>query len=103
MPPGGDVEPDDDFRRFFDEQFGSLRRLVYLLTRSWEQAEELAQDAMVRTYSAWSRIARPELASGYARATLVNRHRSLLRRALVTARYRNRVQAAALVPPPGPE
>ena len=98
------MEPDDDFRRFFDGQFGNLRRLGYLLTRSGEQAEELAQDTMVRTYSAWSRIADQDQACGYARAILVNRHRSLLRRALVAARHRGgdaQVQAPASLP--GPE
>jgi RNA polymerase sigma-70 factor (sigma-E family) len=79
------VEP-DDFRRFFDEQYGRLRRLGFLMTGSWEQGDELAQDALVRTYAAWPRIKDGARAGGYARAVLVNRHRSLLRRALAAAR-----------------
>ncbi len=45
--------------RFFDEHFGRLRHLGFLLTGSWADGEELAQDALVRTLSAWSRIAEP--------------------------------------------
>jgi RNA polymerase sigma-70 factor (sigma-E family) len=96
------VEP-DDFRRFFDEQYGRLRRLGFLMTGSWEQGDELAQDAMVRTYAAWPRIKDGARAGGYARAVLVNRHRSLLRRALVAARRAGTGAAQPTAPPPTTE
>jgi len=75
----------EGFREFYSAELPALRRLAYRLTGDWSDAEDLAQEAMVRTYRAWKRIAeRPEV---YARAVLVNRHRSLLRRALVEARH----------------
>ena len=37
---------DREFLDFFADQFWSLRRLGYLLTGDWDQAEELAQEAM---------------------------------------------------------
>ena len=76
-----------EFRAFFDAEFRSLRRIGYLLTSDWTEAEDLAQEAMVRVYRAWPRIREREHPAVYARAVLVNRHRSLLRRAKVEAKH----------------
>lgn len=76
-----------EFREFFDAEFRPLRRIAYLLTGDWAEAEDLAQEAMVRTYRAWGRIADSTKPAAYARAVLVNRHRSLLRRARVEAKH----------------
>jgi len=78
---------DLQFREFFAAEYGRLRVLGYLLTSDWGQAEELAQDALVRTYRAWPRVRGHERPGAYARKVLVNRHRSLLRRAKVEARH----------------
>jgi RNA polymerase sigma-70 factor (ECF subfamily) len=75
------------FREFFAAEYGRLRGLGYLLTGDWAQAEELAQDALVSTYRVWSRVSRHQRPAAYARKVLVNRHRSLLRRARVEARH----------------
>jgi RNA polymerase sigma-70 factor (sigma-E family) len=78
---------DLQFREFFAAEYGRLRGLGYLLTSDWGQAEELAQDALVRTYRAWPRVRGHDRPGAYARKVLVNRHRSLLRRAKVEARH----------------
>jgi len=78
---------DLQFREFFAAEYGRLRGLGYLLTSDWGEAEELAQDALVRTYRAWPRVCRHERPGAYAHKVLVNRHRSLLRRAKVEARH----------------
>lgn len=75
------------FREFFDAEFRSLRRLGYLLTGDWTEAEDLAQETMVRVYRAWGRIAERDRPGAYARSVMVNRHRSMLRRTLVEAKY----------------
>jgi RNA polymerase sigma-70 factor (sigma-E family) len=77
---------DREFLDFFADEFWSLRRLGFLLTGDWGEAEELAQDAMTRTFAVWSRV-RHKQGAAYARKVLVNRHRSLLRRAVVEARH----------------
>jgi RNA polymerase sigma-70 factor (sigma-E family) len=77
---------DREFLDFFAEEFWSLRRLGFLLTGDWGEAEELAQEAMTRTFAAWSRVRHKQQAA-YARKVLLNRHRSLLRRAVVEARH----------------
>src|SRR5829696_8105138 len=62
--------------------------LEFFLTGDWDQAEELAQDAMARTWSAWPQVRGYDRPAAYARKVLLNRHRSLLRRAVVEARHR---------------
>ena len=92
---------DLEFREFFAAQFGRLCWLGYLLTGDRGRAEELAQDALVRTYIRW-RVRRPEDPALYARRVLVNRHRSLARRTLVELRHAHHVtRAPAAVPRPG--
>jgi DNA-directed RNA polymerase specialized sigma24 family protein len=78
---------DEDFRGFFAQHYERLCRLGFLLTGDPAQAEELAQDALVRTWRRWRLVRKPDNPETYARKVLVNRHRSLLRRALVEARY----------------
>jgi RNA polymerase sigma-70 factor (sigma-E family) len=81
---------EEDFQSFFAEHYERLCRLGFLLTGDPAQAEELAQDALVRTWRRWRLVRKPDNPETYARKVLVNRHRSLLRRALVEARYRSR-------------
>jgi RNA polymerase sigma-70 factor (sigma-E family) len=78
---------DREFLDFFADEFWSLRRVGYLLTGDWGEAEELAQDAMARTFAAWPRVRGYDRPAAFARKVLLNRHRSLLRRALVEARH----------------
>jgi RNA polymerase sigma-70 factor (sigma-E family) len=81
---------DDDFQGFFAQHYERLCRLGFLLTGDPAQAEDLAQDALVRTWRRWRLVGKPNNPETYARKVLANRHRSLLRRALVEARYRSR-------------
>ncbi len=78
---------DLEFRDFFMAEFERLSRLGFLLTGDWAEGEELAQDALVRTFRQWSRLGRGKQLGAYARRVLINRHRSLLRRAVVQARH----------------
>jgi RNA polymerase sigma-70 factor (sigma-E family) len=77
----------DEFLAFFAGEFRGLRRLGFLLTGDWGEAEELAQEAMVRTFAAWDQVRHYQQPAAFARKVLVNRHRSLLRRAAVEARH----------------
>jgi RNA polymerase sigma-70 factor (sigma-E family) len=79
---------DPDFLEFFAAEFWPLRRTGFLLTGDWDQAEELAQEAMARTYAVWARVRGYDRPAAYARKVLLNRHRSVLRRAVVEARHR---------------
>jgi RNA polymerase sigma-70 factor (sigma-E family) len=76
-----------EFLDFFADQYWPLRQVGFLLTGDWHEADELAQEAMARTYAAWGRVRQRERAAAYARRVLVNRYRSLARRARVEARH----------------
>jgi RNA polymerase sigma-70 factor (ECF subfamily) len=89
---------DAEFSEFSASQYAPLCWLGLLLTGSRTQAEELAQEALVRTWWRWQLVGRPDDPASYARRVLVNRHRSLLRRAAVQARWlaRSRAEEVAL-------
>jgi RNA polymerase sigma-70 factor (sigma-E family) len=87
------VAQEVDFPEFFASQYPELCRLGYWLTGDWGQAEDLAQDALARVYWRWPLARRLDRPDQYTRKVLVNRYRSLLRRALVEARHAGRVDA----------
>lgn len=71
---------DDQVAALFDEHYRGLCRLAGLLLDDPAAAEEVVQEAFLRTYSGWWRIRHPERASHYLRAAVVNQCRSRGRR-----------------------
>lgn len=80
---------DEALEALFQEQYPKVVRLAYLLTSDAGVAEELAQEAFVRTWRAWGRIRNPQVAPAYLRKAVVNLARSSLRRRLLEARHRS--------------
>ncbi len=68
-----------DFDEFAAAAAQPLLRLGWLLTGDAEQAQDLAQNTLIRTYGAWHRV-RHDDALGYARRVMVNLHTDWLRR-----------------------
>jgi RNA polymerase sigma-70 factor (sigma-E family) len=89
------VGQDAEFQEFFASQYEPLCRLGYWLTGNWGEGEELAQEALVRVYWRWPIVRRLDRPGDYLRKVLVNRYRSLLRRALVEARHATRIRQPA--------
>ena len=71
----------------FRDQYPHMVRLAYLLTSDRGAAEDIAQEAFVRTWRAWNRIRKEGSAPAYLRTSVVNLSRSSLRRRLVERRY----------------
>ena len=69
----------DDFAEFAGAATAPLLRLAWLLTGHREQAQDLVQSALVRTFTRWNRIDRPD-ALAYTRRIVVNLHTDWLRR-----------------------
>ena len=69
---------DEEFVEFARLNSAKLVHAAFLLSGDRDEAEDLAQTTLVRTYAAWSRVRR-QGAHAYARTTLVN---------LVTDRWR---------------
>lgn len=62
---------DADFTAFVEQAQPRLSRVAVLLTGNRTAAEDLLQEAVIRTFLTWGRI-RPEGAYSYARKILVN-------------------------------
>jgi RNA polymerase sigma factor (sigma-70 family) len=75
-----------DFREFFQAEHARLGRALYLITGSRHEAEDLAQEALVRIYEHWTRVSRMDSPTGYLFRTAMNLHRSRLRRLQTAAR-----------------
>lgn len=78
-------ERDDEFSVFVRTATPELLRIAWFLTGDVEDAKELVQASLTKTYAAWSRV-RPGLAMPYTRTVMVNhrndtwrkRHREVL-------------------------
>jgi RNA polymerase sigma-70 factor (sigma-E family) len=59
----------DSFVEFYRDSYARMVRLAYLLTGSVETAQDLVQDAFVRTHRRWDRVESP---SAYVQRAVVN-------------------------------
>jgi RNA polymerase sigma-70 factor (sigma-E family) len=63
---------DDAYVEFVTGASRGLRRTAYLVCGDWSQAEDLVQEALIKLYVAWPRVATSEGVHAYARRTVVN-------------------------------
>jgi RNA polymerase sigma factor (sigma-70 family) len=77
----------EDFSEFFRREYGRLARACLLLTGNPAEAEDLAQEALVRTYARWDDIRSMNSPEGYLYRTALNLNRKRLRRLAVRARH----------------
>jgi RNA polymerase sigma-70 factor (sigma-E family) len=85
----------------YQEHYGDLVRVAFLLTGDRGLAEDLTQEALLRAWRDWDRIRVMDSASGYVRGIVVNLARSSLRRRLLELRHRM-VEVARPVAPDDP-
>ena len=78
---------DDSFVSFFEAEYDGLYRTLLLLVGSRSEADELAQEAMVRVYERWGQIREMGSPAGYAYTVAFNLNRRRLRHLL---RWRHR-------------
>jgi RNA polymerase sigma-70 factor, ECF subfamily len=81
------VVADDDptepraFEAFFEARYETLFRALWLVTRDRHEAEEIAQEAFLRLWERWPRVAAMDDPAGYLYRAAMNLHRSRVRRA----------------------
>ena len=81
---------DAEFIEFVDAEHAYLSRAAYLMTSDRSVAEDLLQEALIRTYRNWRKV-QPGMARAYTRRVMVN---------LTTDRWRRkRFEAPNLVEP----
>lgn len=79
-PKGRPAAPKSLLEAVFAEHYGGLCRLATLLLDDGAAAEEVVQEAFLRTFSSWWRVRQPDRARWYVRAAVVNLSRSRLRK-----------------------
>jgi RNA polymerase sigma-70 factor (sigma-E family) len=62
----------DDFNGFAAATRPRLVRQAYNLCRDWHEAEDLAQDTLIKLYRRWPLLRRRDELHGYARAAMMN-------------------------------
>ena len=62
----------DEFDRFVEDVAPRLIRTGYLMTRDLHQAEDLAQEALLRTAKHWPRVWRMDFPRAYVRRIMIN-------------------------------
>src|SRR6266508_4813677 len=68
------------FEAFFQAEYPSLLRAMFLVTGNRHEAEEIVQDAFVRACERWELVHRAENRAGYVYRMALNGYRSKLRR-----------------------
>ena len=84
--PGRQGAEGQSFEAFFENQHARLLRALYLLCGDAGEAEDLMQDAFLKVWERWDRVARMDDPEGYLFRTAMNLWRSRGRRALRAAR-----------------
>jgi RNA polymerase sigma-70 factor, ECF subfamily len=80
------VEQPASFEEFFYLERDRLFRVMFVITRNRQEAEDLSQDAFVRVWERWDTVAAMENPTGYLHRAAMNLFRSRYRRALLAAR-----------------
>lgn len=95
----GSGERDRIIAALYAEHYQSLLRAALLLLDGSSAADDVVQEAFIRTYAAARRLRDPEAAVAYLRTTMLNLARGRWRRNLVALRHPPKPPP----PPAGPE
>jgi len=61
-----------EFDRFVEDMAPRLIQTSYLMTRNLPQAEDLAQEALLRAAKQWTRVHKMDFPQAYVRRILIN-------------------------------
>jgi RNA polymerase sigma-70 factor (sigma-E family) len=77
----------ENFEKLYRRHSRDTRRLAYLLTGSWETAEDLTQDAFIRAFGRLAHLRNQQAFGPYLQRTVVNLARMHYRRRAVERRF----------------
>jgi RNA polymerase sigma-70 factor (ECF subfamily) len=80
------TEVPQSFDAFFEREHGDLFGAMYLVTRDRHEAEDLMQDAFLKVWERWDRVAVLDDPTGYLYRTAMNAFRMRYRRSAMAAR-----------------
>jgi len=79
-------EESHSFEVFFQREYPKLVRLLFGMNSDLAEAEDLAQDAMSRTWERWERVGQMDSPAGYTYRAALNLQRKRIRHLSVRAR-----------------
>ena len=91
------VEGPRNFEDFYRAEFPGLVRAMFMLALDADEAQELAQEAMVRVYERWDRVSTMDSPGGYLYRVATNLNRRRMRSLAVRARRLRTLGAASQV------
>jgi RNA polymerase sigma-70 factor (ECF subfamily) len=74
------------FEEFFELEQERLLRLLWMVTGSLQEAEDIVQEAFLRVWERWSNVAAMDSPAGYLHRTAMNVFRNRYRRARLAVR-----------------
>ncbi len=80
------VDEPVSFEEFFHLERDRLFRVMVVITKNRQEAEDISQDAFARVWERWDSVGAMENPVGYLHRTAMNLFRSRYRRALLAAR-----------------
>jgi RNA polymerase sigma-70 factor (ECF subfamily) len=80
------ADPPFSFEEFFHLERDRLFRVMFVITKNRQEAEDLSQDAFARVWERWDSVGGMDNPTGYLHRTAMNLFRSRYRRALMAAR-----------------
>lgn len=86
LSAGEKVRAASEFEDFFMAEHERLFKALYMLTGNRDEADDLAQEALLRAYERWDRVGAMGSPAGYVYRTALNLHRNRLRGLVVRAR-----------------
>jgi RNA polymerase sigma-70 factor (sigma-E family) len=75
-----------DFEAFFRNEYDHLFQAAFLLTGSRHEADDIAQEALLRAFERWDRVRDMDSPAGYVYRVALNLDRSRMRKVAVRAR-----------------
>ena len=97
LPTDDKLQAGPDFEGFFRAEFERLFQTMYLSCGNRAEAEDMAQEAMVRVYERWGRVRGADSPVAYLYRVAFNLHRRRARRGALALR-----RAVGLSPAPDP-
>jgi RNA polymerase sigma factor (sigma-70 family) len=83
----GKSESGLDFPEFFETEYRRLAKALFLVAGDSSEADELAQEALVRVFERWDRVRLMDSPTGYLYRIALNLNRSRLRRVASRVRH----------------
>src|ERR1700693_1685137 len=100
---GGPIPVPERFDAFYEREYPRMVTLAFALTGDRLAAEDLAQDVFIDAHRRWGEIGSYDKPGAWLRRAVINRSRSVLRRARIEFRVLRRIGRRGDVAPELPD